>query len=73
MKGHYTTFECAVHGFGSQKSLSKIRKERNPIKVPVVGKKAAKFVVVAIVVVILTDVTYCSFSLKSSTLCFYYT
>lgn len=42
MHGHYTTFECAVHGFGSQKNLAKIRKSRPHVKIPVIGKKAVK-------------------------------
>ena len=32
--GHYTTFECAVHGFGSQGQLRAIRKAKNAPQPP---------------------------------------
>eukprot|EP01094_Clydonella_sp_ATCC50884_P023936 TRINITY_DN5877_c1_g2_i1.p1 TRINITY_DN5877_c1_g2~~TRINITY_DN5877_c1_g2_i1.p1 ORF type:complete len:458 (-),score=94.71 TRINITY_DN5877_c1_g2_i1:39-1340(-) len=35
--GHFTTFECAVHGFGDQEKLRKLRKERKLAKVRPIG------------------------------------
>eukprot|EP00048_Salpingoeca_helianthica_P023178 m.22799 g.22799 ORF g.22799 m.22799 type:complete len:424 (-) comp8371_c0_seq1:647-1918(-) len=42
VKGHYTTYECAVHGFGSQKSLANIRKQRGAAPLSVPGPRLPK-------------------------------
>ena len=37
--GHFTTFECAVHGFGSQKALSTLRKQSKRITLSIPGPR----------------------------------
>jgi hypothetical protein len=48
VKGHYTTYECAVHGFGSQKSLSSIRKQRGASPPHVPGPRLPRCVLMCI-------------------------
>lgn len=38
-KGHFTTFESAVHGFSSQSELAAVRKQINYPRLPIFGPK----------------------------------
>lgn len=42
MAVHYTTYECAVHGFGSQEDLKEVRKQQPSVKIPSFGPRAPK-------------------------------
>ena len=43
LTGHYTTYECAVHGFGSVRELAKIRKQGTKTKVVVPGQRIPRY------------------------------
>lgn len=43
MAGHYATYECIVHGFGSVNELRSLRRRQPHVSVPTVGPKLAMY------------------------------